>query len=310
MSLITARNADEWLDIASSSYVPLAFQRVAPDFRAELDWRQLSEGVSLSGVHTQAIVVERTERLARAATTDDIHISLQSAGRGSIVQSGRVSQVQPGVLTVTETNRPFTLNYIEPNERHIILQVSRSALGVSDDILNHASGRQLAGLNPARDAYISLVTSFMSSGTPMSVTGTEEMSVLVTSLATAMLRSAWESTPTLPTSTEAMYHAMVTFVRSHLTSPSLSPDTLAQAHFVSRRRLYEIFESKGESPADVIRRERIDRASRVLNDEGHAQMSIADIAFELGFSDVTTFTRAFRRYNGCTPSDWRRRLSA
>jgi AraC-like DNA-binding protein len=42
-----------------------------------------------------------------------------------------------------------------------------------------------------------------------------------------------------------------------------------------------------------------------LRDPSHAQLSIADMSFELGFSDVTTFTRAFKRYVGVTPSDWR-----
>lgn len=308
MTLLQARNADEWLDVASSSYVPLTFQRVSSDFQAELDWRQLSDGVSLSGVHTQAIVVERTERLARAATTDDIHISLQSSGRGSILQAGRVSHVQPGVLTVTETNRPFTLNYIEPNERHIILQVSRSALGVSDEILDHAAGRQLAGINPARDAYVSLVTSFMAQSPDASGQSLADMSHLVTSLAGAMLRSAWESTPVLPSSAQALYQAMVAFIRAHVGSPSLTPETVARAHFISRRRAYEIFEAVGDTPSEVIRKERVARATALLGDS--ARHSITEVSALSGFVDVTTFTRTFKRYHGSTPSEWRRQLSA
>ena len=305
MSLITARNADEWLDVASASFVPLTFQRVASQFDAEMDWRPLSSEVSLAGIRSQAIVIDRTERLASHAASDDIHISLQVNARGSIVQGDRVSSVAPGSITVTETNRPFTLNYIEPNQRHIVLQASRSALGVSDDILRHAAGRQLVGVNPARDAYVSLITSFMSSGAPSSAASAEEMSVLVTSLAAAMLRSPWESAPTLPTTTEALYLGMVAFIRAHLTSPFLSPETIAQAHFVSRRRLYEIFEASGETPADTIRRERILRASEMLRSPSHDSRSISDIAFELGFADVTTFARAFKRYQGMTPRDWR-----
>jgi AraC-like DNA-binding protein len=270
-----------------------------------MDWRTLSDEVSIAGISSQAIVIDRTERLAAHAVSDDIHISLQLNARGSVVQGDNVSAVAPGVITVTETNRPFTLNYIEPNQRHIVLQTTRGALGVKDEVLHHAAGRQLSGLNPARDAYVSLVTSFMAQSHPVSPEGAAEMSMLVTSLASAMLRSAWESTPALPTTAEAMHVAMVAFIRAHLTSPFLSPETIAKAHFVSRRRLYEIFEASGESPADTIRRERIERAGQILRDPSHAQLSIADMSFELGFSDVTTFTRAFKRYVGVTPSDWR-----
>jgi AraC-like DNA-binding protein len=35
-------------------------------------------------------------------------------------------------------------------------------------------------------------------------------------------------------------------------------------------------------------------------------MSLAEIAFLLGFSDQSAFTRAFRRWTGDTPGAWRR----
>ena len=61
MGVITARNADEWLDVASQSFVPLTFQRVATSFNAEMDWRTLSDEVSIAGISSQAIVIDRTE---------------------------------------------------------------------------------------------------------------------------------------------------------------------------------------------------------------------------------------------------------
>jgi AraC-like DNA-binding protein len=301
---IIASNADEWRDIASASFVPLSIQQSANDFTASLDMRQLSPDVSIAGVTDQAIVISRTERLASAAISDDVHISLQASGRGTVSQSGRVAQVAPGVLTVTETHRPFTLNYVEPNQRHIVLQASRSALGVSDDMIRHVTGRQLAGINPARDAYVSLVTSLMAQPETLSETASLEMSSIVTSLASAMLRSAFESSPIMPTTNEALLVAMTDFIRAHLASPMLSPETVARAHFVSRRKMYEIFEASGETPADVIRRERIQRAASMLEDRAQA-WSISDVAFASGFGDVTTFTRAFRRYFGVTPREWR-----
>jgi AraC-like DNA-binding protein len=301
---IIASNTDEWRDIASASFVPLSIQQSASDFTASLEMRQLSPDVSIAGVTDQAIVINRTERLASASVSDDVHISLQASGRGTISQYGRVTSVAPGVLTVTETHRPFTLNYVEPNQRHIVLQASRSALGVSDDMIRHVAGRQVAGVNPARDAYVSLVTSLMAQPENLSESASLEMSSIVTSLASAMLRSAFESTPIMPTTNEALLVAMTEFIRTHLASPMLTPETVARAHFVSRRKMYEIFEASGETPADVIRRERIQRAARTLDDRA-VNYSVADVAFSMGFGDVTTFTRVFRRYFGVTPRDYR-----
>jgi len=98
MGVITARNADEWLDVASQSFVPLTFQRVASSFNAEMDWRTLSDEVSIAGISSQAIVIDRTERLAAHAVSDDIHISLQVNARGSVVQGSNIASVHSCLL--------------------------------------------------------------------------------------------------------------------------------------------------------------------------------------------------------------------
>lgn len=306
MSLITAQNADDWLDVASHAFVPLTFQRVANRFNAEMDWRPLSSEVSLSGVKTQPIVVERTPRLASQATSDDIHVSLQVKSRGSIIQDNQKSLVRPGVITITETNKPFTLNYTEPNQQHIVLQISRNALGLSNKILSQAAGRQVAGLNPARDAYISLITSFMSEDPAQNSHNFHQMSELVTTLTAAMIRSAFDNGPAQPTTTQALHLSMLEFIRSHISSPYLTPESLADTHFLSRRKVYEIFSEFDQSPAETIRSERIEYAKSLLKSPADSHLPISDIAFMTGFSDVTTFTRAFKKHTNQTPSEWRK----
>jgi len=303
MVQVTADNIDQWRDVASASFVPLAVQRATADFSASMEQRQLSENVSLASIRTQAIVIDRNERLTSRSVNDDVHISLQVGAAGWVEQDGRSSRVGPGVLTVCDTQRPFRLNYVEPNQRHIVLQTSRSSLGVSEDILRHAAGRQVAGANPARDAYISLVTSLMSQS-ELTPAASMEMSGILTSLAGAMLTSAFENKAVLPTTHEALGIAMVDFIRAHLGSPDLSPETLALAHFTSRRTVYEIFAEVGESPAEVIRRMRVTEAATRLRDAGSVA-SVTEIAFDCGFADVTTFARVFRRYFECTPREYR-----
>lgn len=306
MSLITASNADEWRDLASESFVPLSVQRAAKNFRAAMDFRVLAPGVSISRIKTQALIIDRTLSLASHAESDDVHISLQVNARGSISQNGNLTPVGPGVVTLCETHRPFTLNYVDPNQEHIVLQVSRDALGVEAETIRNLSGRALTGRNAARTAYASFVTSLTSEAPAPADADTAGV---VTTLAAAMLRSAVSEEPTWHESDIALYMSMCSYISVNISHAQLSPDTIAAAHHVSRRKMYGVFEQFGETPASVIRACRLEEAARRLVDDGWNHHSIADVALSVGFGDVTTFTRAFVRHFGYRPRDWRRHIS-
>jgi LacI family transcriptional regulator len=59
----------------------------------------------------------------------------------------------------------------------------------------------------------------------------------------------------------------------------------------------------GHSPAEEIRRRRLERAKVLL---AAGQLPITEIAAELGFSEAAAFSRFFRQHAGCTPSEYRR----
>jgi AraC-like DNA-binding protein len=50
------------------------------------------------------------------------------------------------------------------------------------------------------------------------------------------------------------------------------------------------------------------RQSLALDYMGQSRLSITEISFLLGFSDTSSFTRAFRRWTGKSPRDYRRDL--
>ena len=45
------------------------------------------------------------------------------------------------------------------------------------------------------------------------------------------------------------------------------------------------------------------RATQMLREEG---LSVSEVAFRLGYNDVSNFSRAFRRWTGQSPSDFRK----
>jgi AraC-like DNA-binding protein len=92
-------------------------------------------------------------------------------------------------------------------------------------------------------------------------------------------------------------------VGKHLHSHSLGPAKLCREAAVSRSHLYRLLESEGGA-ARYIQRRRLSESFTLLSDAANT-LSIAGIAETLCFADASSFSRAFRREFGTSPSDVR-----
>jgi AraC-like DNA-binding protein len=87
--------------------------------------------------------------------------------------------------------------------------------------------------------------------------------------------------------------------------PSL--DSVAEGLCISGRTLKRKLQAQGTSFQSLVDEVRQRQALALL---GHDGLTVQDIATTLGYLDPANFTRAFRRWSGCTPSDYRVSLQA
>lgn len=93
------------------------------------------------------------------------------------------------------------------------------------------------------------------------------------------------------------------YIQDHL-SEDLGLDALAEAACFSRYHFHRFFRSiTGETPADHVRRLRLERAAALLS--RRPELSITDIAMRCGFSSATVFGRDFSKRFGISPRAWR-----
>ena len=78
---------------------------------------------------------------------------------------------------------------------------------------------------------------------------------------------------------------------------------MAAALQISARSLQRRLSDAGTTYRAVLQQTRLDQAQTLLR---RSNLSISDVAYQLGFSDVSTFTHAFRRWTGYAPRDWRK----
>lgn len=94
---------------------------------------------------------------------------------------------------------------------------------------------------------------------------------------------------------------MQDYIKEHLTE-EISLATLAEAAHFSPWYSARIFkELTGLSPADYIRRYRLSKSALRLRDE---TIKISDVAFDMGFSSVDGYQRAFHREFFCNPKEY------
>jgi transcriptional regulator GlxA family with amidase domain len=102
-------------------------------------------------------------------------------------------------------------------------------------------------------------------------------------------------------------HDLAGFILDHLDEP-LSVARLATSTGMSTRTLTRwCREHLRESPAQVVRRLRLDEAKRLLEETA---LPLKDISARTGFGDPSTMWRAFTEYTGVTPGAYRQRFAA
>jgi AraC-like DNA-binding protein len=103
----------------------------------------------------------------------------------------------------------------------------------------------------------------------------------------------------------ARLQAIKADITAHLDDGNLSVAAVAARHRVTLRYLQKLFEADGGSFSEFVVCQRLANAYRMLANPLHSHRAISNIAYDVGFNDLSYFNRAFRRRYGSTPSDVR-----
>jgi AraC-like DNA-binding protein len=103
----------------------------------------------------------------------------------------------------------------------------------------------------------------------------------------------------------ARLHAMKEDIRESLAQPDLSVQTVAARHRVTARYVQKLFEESGSTFTRFVADQRLAAAYKALTNGARLHLSVSAIAYDCGFTDLSTFNRAFRQRFGCTPTDVR-----
>ena len=112
-----------------------------------------------------------------------------------------------------------------------------------------------------------------------------------------------QQVPTVPVAQSAesqFVEKFRTIIQANLGNSELNVETISHEMGISRAQLYRKIKSiTGISPNDIIREARMKRADRLLET---TDKSVSEIAYEVGFSSPSYFTKCYREFFGRTPN--------
>lgn len=95
---------------------------------------------------------------------------------------------------------------------------------------------------------------------------------------------------------------IIDIIEKNLGNENFSSETLAELIFVSRSQLNrKLHAITGQGPGEFIRIYKLKRAAQMIVEN---RLSITQIAYEVGFGSPAQFTRSFKKYFNCLPSEF------
>ena len=105
----------------------------------------------------------------------------------------------------------------------------------------------------------------------------------------------------------ALYQEAVAVIERSYGDDRLTVTGLSQDIYSSRRQVQRSFAEAGTSVRETLHAIRMERGAELLDE---SSLPVAEIAGRVGYRQPAQFAKAFRRYHGLSPSQWRHRHRA
>ncbi|GAA3062290.1 MULTISPECIES: helix-turn-helix domain-containing protein [Actinomycetes] len=303
----TGIDLPSWRAAIGSAVVPLDIRAEGGiPFRGHLRSSTVDD-VGLFQLVTTPHSVARTPGLISADDARFYKISLQLAGRGILEQDGRRASLGPGDLAIYDTHRPYRLHFAEASQAMVMIFPQEMV-----DLAPEEIAQVTASCFPQDRGFGRMINPFfMELGRDLdqlTSTYSARLVHLALDLMVTMLsqeldeRQASGASPARHLGREIRDHIL-----RHLGDESLSPASIAAAHYISLRHLYTIFSEEGQTVSAWIRSRRLEHIRRDLADPLQADRPISAVAGRWGLHDAAHFSRVFKAEFGESPSAYRRR---
>ena len=284
-----------WNRLTGETYPGTVIDQRDERFEAEMLRWTLGDMIMIRPQSKAAIVT----RTPTSANEERLVLHLQHRGQCRQEQRNRPAEMGGGDFTLHTNRSPYRLEAAE--HEFLVVEFARAALDARVQNLDDVIAMRISGGAPGTRMLHGFFLSLwqqgdLSAADPDWQAGVAD--VLLDLIALAIRGAEMPLSEPL-----ALRERALRFVEAHLDEPKLGSDMIATDLRVSIRTVQNLFAQMGTTPGGHILARRLARASEMLMLDPHR--SITEVAFDLGFSESSYFSRCFRQQFGTTPSRWR-----
>lgn len=262
---------------------------------------------SLFSLSSGSHAAERTQEHIRTQRDNYCVVSFQLEGTLHLTQFGRRARVKAGQFSSYTSDAPVQIegsrDYRSLSVRIPLTRFSSPASELHQFGATAYDADQ--GLAPAVHSFLKHLKA---GGSTIGGPARAGISQHVVGMVEQMLRAqvTTNQEPVVKSAEDLREHCL-TFIESNLQNPNLNPQMIADSAFISTRYLHQLFSRGDMTPARYVRKRRIERIREDLTSPLHAGQPVEQIILRWGVQNVSYFGQVFKKIEGCTPAEFRRR---
>jgi AraC-like DNA-binding protein len=255
---------------------------------------------------TRPHVGHRTRRQMIAPARDVVGLQYVVAGREIVRQGDEVLSLGPGDLMVSDSDITGSYEILETVHKYTLVVPRALAVSLLPAVYSPASVRAISRCQdgPVRPLF-GLLSALSDTLATMSPEASQRLAALVVQMLADLDPALCSDQPVVGRcAARDLCERVLSYIEANLGDSTLSPATIAAAHFVSTRTLYSALDRLDTTLAAHIRARRLARcyADLMTGDD-----RVGEVATRWGFVNLAHFSRVFAKQYGFSPSHARRR---
>jgi AraC family transcriptional regulator, positive regulator of tynA and feaB len=288
----------------------------SPEYKSDREFQARLAGVNLGPgaigrCQLPSLTIVRSKEDIAHSPIDCVYASFVLSGEVNVDQGGRFSFATPGDLVIYDSSLPTILKtrqsqeYEEESQKYEDL-----TLVIPKDRLAMISQAGLSANVITRDQMVRPLSSCLSFLAHKMLDSSKDELASLFDACTSLLPVAagclkGRSEDIVDVQSNYLLREILDFMNLNIADPNLSPHQAASHVGISARYVHKLFADQGTTFSSYVMAKRLDRVRKDLTLAEPKRLPVFLVAYRWGFTDLSTFFRAFKKKFGCAPGRFR-----